>query len=54
MHVRTSGKSMHAGLKPILYMFRMTFSILAVVFRIKVLKIDVGAGEMDDTKDMGY
>ena len=54
MHVRTSGKSMHVGLKPILYMFRMTFSILAVVFRIKVLKIDVGAGEMDDTKDMGY
>ena len=54
MHVRTSGKSMHAGLKPILYMFRMTFSILAVVFRIKVLKIDVGAGEMDDTADTGY
>ena len=54
MHVRTSGKSMHVGLKPILYMFRMTFSILAVVDRIKVLKIDVGAGYMDDTKDMVF
>lgn len=38
MHVRTEGSSMHSGLKPILYMFRMFFSILAVVFRIKVLK----------------
>jgi len=48
MHTRTEGKSMHAGLKPIVYMFRMTFSILAVVFRVKVLKIDAGAGEMDE------
>ena len=48
MHARTEGKSMHAGLKPIVYMFRMTFSILAVVFRVKVLKIDAGAGEMDE------
>ena len=39
---------MHAGLKPILYMFRMTFSILAVAFRVKVLKIDAGAGETDE------
>lgn len=54
MHARTEGKSMHAGLKPILYMFRMMFSIFAVVFRIKVLKIDVGAGEMDDSIDTGY
>ena len=30
MHMRTEGVSMHSGLKPILYMFRMTFSILAV------------------------
>ena len=48
MHARTEGKSMHAGLKPIVYMFCMTFSILAVVFRVKVLKIDAGAGEMDE------
>lgn len=54
MHARTEGKSMHAGLKPILYMLRMIFSIFAVVFRIKVLKIDVGAGEMDDSIDTGY
>ena len=54
MHVRTVGKSMHAGLKPILYMFRMTFSIFAVVYRVKVLKIDAGAGDMDDTADTGY
>lgn len=42
MHVRTEGVSMHSGLKPIVYMFRMFFSILAVVFRIRVLKIGVG------------
>lgn len=47
MHARTEGKSMHTGLKPFFYMFRMLFSILAVVFRIKVLKIDAGAGAQD-------
>ena len=52
MHARTEGKSMHAGLKPVLYMLRMMFSIFAVVFRIKVLKIDVGAGEIDDATDI--
>ncbi|MCD7954337.1 MAG: glycosyltransferase family 2 protein [Lachnospiraceae bacterium] len=41
MHSRTSGKSMHSGLKPVFYMFRMVFSILAVLVRIKVLKMDV-------------
>lgn len=41
MHARTTGSSMHSGLKPVIYMFRMFFSILAVLFRIKVLKIDV-------------
>ena len=38
---------MHHGLKPIMYMFRMVFSILAVTFRIKVLKVDAGAGMQD-------
>jgi len=38
MHDRTAGVSMHSGLKPVIYMFRMTLSILAVVFRIKVLQ----------------
>lgn len=44
MHVRAEGQSMHSGLRPIWYMIRMFFSILTVVFRIKVLKMDVGAG----------
>lgn len=38
MHLRVSGKSMHSGLKPFGYMFRMSFSIFAVIYRIKVLK----------------
>lgn len=37
MHVRTDGKSMHSGLEPIGYMLRMFLSVLAVVFRIRVL-----------------
>lgn len=40
MHVRIAGTSMHSGLKPLIYMFRMTFSILAVWIREKLLKID--------------
>lgn len=40
MHTRTAGVSMHSGLKPFFYMFRMSISILAVWFRIKVFKID--------------
>lgn len=43
MHARTEGVSMHSGLKPIKYMFRMMFSIIAVWIRIKVYKVDVGA-----------
>lgn len=42
MHDRTEGVSMHSGIKPVVYMFRMFFSILAVLYRIKVLKIGVG------------
>ena len=44
MHARMDGQSMHSGLKPLWYMFRMFFSVLAVIFRIKVLKMDAGAG----------
>jgi len=40
MHFRKEGNGMHSGLKPIVYMFRMTFSIFAVVIREKVLKLD--------------
>jgi glycosyltransferase involved in cell wall biosynthesis len=43
MHIRTVGVSMHSGWKPILYMFRMLLSILAVIFRNKVLKMDENA-----------
>ncbi len=42
MHARTEGISMHSGLKPAIYMVRMFFSILAVEFRVKVLKWQVG------------
>ena len=41
MHYRTVGVSMHSGLKPMIYMFRMFFSIMAVLIRIKILKTDV-------------
>jgi hypothetical protein len=47
MHPRTAGASMHSGLKPIWYMLRMFFSVLAVVFRCKVLKVDENAGLQD-------
>lgn len=43
MHPRLEGKSMHSGLKPILYMFRMMISIIAVWIRETVLKADAGA-----------
>lgn len=43
MHPRTEGTSMHSGLKPFVYMFRMAFSIIAVWVRIKLYKVDVGA-----------
>lgn len=42
MHSRESGESMHSGIKPFIYMFRMTFSVLAVWIREKILKMDVG------------
>lgn len=51
MHVRKSGKSMHSGLKPIWYMLRMFFSVLAVIFRCKVLKIDKDAGLKEDRRE---
>lgn len=42
MHYRTAGESIHSGLKPVAYMFRMLLSILAIWFRIKIFKIDTG------------
>lgn len=47
MHNRGYGVSMHSGLKPFIYMFRMMFSILAVIFRIKVLHIGLGVNKDD-------
>jgi glycosyltransferase involved in cell wall biosynthesis len=44
MHPRQSGTSMHCGLRPFVYMFQMSMSILAVWFRIRVL----GEGEAVD------
>ncbi len=43
MHARTEGVSMHSGLKPVVYMLRMMFSIIAVWVRIKVYQVNVGA-----------
>ena len=51
MHAREMGVSMHFGWKPVWYMFRMFFSVLAVIFRCKVLKIDEGAGLKGDLKE---
>ena len=47
MHQRQFGKSMHSGLKPVMYMFRLTDSILAVRLRDKVLGEEKRAGEED-------
>ncbi len=38
MHPRKTGSSMHSGLEPIFYMIKMFFSVIAVMFRIDVLK----------------
>lgn len=43
MHSRTEGMSMHSGLKPVVYMFRMMISIIAVWLRIKLFHVDVEA-----------
>lgn len=44
MYARTEGKSMHSGIiKPMIYMFRMMFSIMAVWARVKIFKVDLGA-----------
>lgn len=46
MHYRNAGKSMHSGIiKPFLYMFRMTYSIVAVWLMVKVYH---GGKEIDD------
>ncbi len=42
MYARTEGVSMHSGLRPVIYMFRMTFSILASWISVKILHEDAG------------
>jgi len=48
MHPRIAGKSMHVGLKPLAYMLRMSWAVLAVVFRVKVLGWSVDEREEND------
>lgn len=49
MHQRLSGKSMHSGIiSPIIYMIRMTLSILAVFYRVRVLKVELKAPHVYD------
>ncbi len=50
MHTRTEGKSMHSGLKPFWYLLRVTFSIIVVLFRVKVLKMDADMGLRSEDK----
>lgn len=45
MHARTKGVSMHSGLKPVIYMFRMMFSMIAVWVRVKLFHVDVGISD---------
>lgn len=45
MHSRKEGVSMHSGLKPMFYMFRMMFSMAAVWVRIRLYKVDVGVAD---------
>ncbi len=45
MHTRKGGTSMHSGLKPLFYMAWMALSIVGVLIRYKVKRIDEGIGE---------
>ncbi len=47
MHIRTEGKSMHSGLKPLVYMVRMMYSIIAVWVRIRIFHYD-SEGKVND------
>lgn len=48
MHTRSEGISMHSGLKPMFYMFRMMFSLIAVWIRVRVYRVNTGV--VDDEK----
>lgn len=44
MHARTEGKSMHSGLKPFWYMLRVIYSVIIILFEVKILNRDVETG----------
>lgn len=48
MHLRTDGKSMHSGLEPVWYMMCMVLNVLAVIFRIKVMKVGTRKAAEED------
>ncbi len=47
MHMREFGTSMHSGLKPALYMYWMSLSLVGIVIRHKLFKTDENIGECD-------
>ena len=49
MHYRSEGVSMHSGLKPLLYMIRMMYSIIAVWTRIKIFHNDLEGAVHDES-----
>ncbi len=42
MHQRLTGTSMHSGLKPIIYMLRMSICLMAAWARVRLYKVDEG------------
>ncbi len=54
MHPRTEGVSMHSGLRPVLYMFRMTFSIIAAWVRVKLFHMDQALTEQPPFQEETY
>ena len=53
MHSRVEGVSMHSGLRPVVYMFRMAFSLAAVWVRIRLFHIDMGIVEEAPVRNAG-
>ena len=49
MHYRSEGVSMHSGLKPLLYMIRMMYSIIAVWTRIRIFHNDLEGAVHDES-----
>ncbi|MDE6969747.1 MAG: glycosyltransferase family 2 protein [Eubacterium sp.] len=51
MHPRVTGKSMHSGYKPFVYMFRMFFSMIAIYVRVRMLRLNTGGCSVDEFYD---